>query len=207
MSLKILGGLAKGLPLKMPKEQLIRPTSMLLTRKLFDARQDLSNSYFLDLCAGTGHVGLEAWSHGASRVDFVEGDKRVFSFLEENLSKVRALHPDETKARPIFSFHSTVEKWLDFFLRKSSTDFPLIIFLDPPYEKKQIYRSFFLLLAKYGFRGEVWVESDRLKGIPCEEMTTLAGEYASPGSVKTYSQGDSYVSCFKLFKSLEESRF
>ena len=197
MSLKILGGLAKGLPLKMPKDQLIRPTSMLLTRKIFDARQDLLNSYFLDLCAGTGHVGLEAWSHGASQVDFVESDKRVFSFLEENIAKIRALYPDEIKERPIFSFHSTIEKWLDSFLQKNTSKFPLIIFLDPPYEKKQIYRSFFLLLSKHGFRGEIWVESDRLKGIPCPEMMILAGENASHGRVKTYTHGDSYVACFK----------
>jgi 16S rRNA (guanine966-N2)-methyltransferase len=59
MALKILQGEAKGLSLVAPSSG-TRPTSVLLRRKVFDAHQDMSDSIFIDCCAGTGAMGLEA---------------------------------------------------------------------------------------------------------------------------------------------------
>ena len=73
MPLRILGGKAKGQLLKSPPENSItRPTSVMLKRKFFDAFQDLGEAHFYDLCAGSGSVGIEAWSRGVKQVELVE---------------------------------------------------------------------------------------------------------------------------------------
>ena len=68
--MQIIGGLAKGHGLCVPRG--IRPTSTLLKRKLFDSHQTWEAVNFIDLCAGSGSVGLEAWSRGAKSVCLVE---------------------------------------------------------------------------------------------------------------------------------------
>ena len=67
MSVKILGGFARGLNLLVPKGDLIRPTSIMLKRRVFDFFQRMDDKIFIDLCAGSGAVGLEAWSRGAQK--------------------------------------------------------------------------------------------------------------------------------------------
>jgi 16S rRNA (guanine966-N2)-methyltransferase len=62
MSIKILGGIAKGTILFLPDEKLTRPTLVLLKRKIFDAIQNFDGKIFIDACAGSGAIGLEAWS-------------------------------------------------------------------------------------------------------------------------------------------------
>ena len=62
MGLKILGGIAKGNTINIPKNGSFRPTSIRLKRRLFDFRQNWEGYTFIDLCAGSGAVGIESWS-------------------------------------------------------------------------------------------------------------------------------------------------
>ena len=63
----------------------IRPTQGILRKAIFDILgQDMRGVIFLDLFAGSGAVGLEAFSRGATAVTFVEKDPRVAEILEEN---------------------------------------------------------------------------------------------------------------------------
>ena len=58
MSIKILGGFARGQVLAVPKTDSIRPTSVMLRRRIYDFFQDLDGFYFLDICAGSGAMGF-----------------------------------------------------------------------------------------------------------------------------------------------------
>lgn len=82
----ILAGRFKGRRLSVPANRILRPTTGLLRKALFDLlAPGLAGADFLDLYAGVGSVGLEALSRGAVRVTLVEGDGRVGESLRENI--------------------------------------------------------------------------------------------------------------------------
>jgi hypothetical protein len=103
MSIQILGGLARGRTLDVPTGNLIRPTSVMLRRRLFDARQDMSSFHFYDLCSGSGSVGIEAWSRGAEALFLNEKNAGGFGFngwsayntVVEYLDHYRDAKPEE----------------------------------------------------------------------------------------------------------------
>ena len=76
MSVKILGGPLKGLDLKVCDSKTLRPTSVMLRRKIFDSHQNLEGFFFVDACAGTGAVGIEAFSRGAQKSYFFENNSQ-----------------------------------------------------------------------------------------------------------------------------------
>ena len=81
MSLRVLGGKFKGRPIEVPSSG-TRLTSVLLKRRLFDALQSLEGYHFVDLCAGSGAVGLEALSRGADSVTFVDTGKKQVNLIK-----------------------------------------------------------------------------------------------------------------------------
>ena len=85
---RIIGGSAGGRRLQTPKGDLTRPTSDRVREALFSAVESLLGSLeglrFLDLYAGTGAVGLEALSRGASAATLVEQDRRTAELIRTN---------------------------------------------------------------------------------------------------------------------------
>ncbi|MDP3892016.1 16S rRNA (guanine(966)-N(2))-methyltransferase RsmD [Nocardioides sp.] len=85
---RIIGGAAGGRRLSTPRGQLTRPTSDRVREALFSSLEAWSGSLdglrFLDLYAGSGAVGLEAWSRGAGVVTFVEQDRRTAGLISSN---------------------------------------------------------------------------------------------------------------------------
>jgi 16S rRNA (guanine966-N2)-methyltransferase len=81
--MRVITGKFKGRNINMPKG--IRPTQNKVRKALFDILGDIEGSSFLDLYAGSGAVGLEALSKGASQVIFVEKDKRYTQIIKKNL--------------------------------------------------------------------------------------------------------------------------
>lgn len=126
--LKILGGTARGRVLKSgPKHPALRPILARVKKSLFDILYGrVPNSRFLDLFAGTGAVGLEALSRGASHVAFVEKDRRSIHLLKENLAKLGF----DSRAR-IYQLDATAN------LRPVEGPFHLI-FLGPPYKEELV---------------------------------------------------------------------
>jgi 16S rRNA (guanine966-N2)-methyltransferase len=146
--LRIISGYAKGLKLKGPHGQAIRPTSDRAREALFNIiGSRVRNASVLDLFAGTGALGLEAFSRGAGHVTFVDNDPSALLLIKKNLQIVEKMaaseHMRSDGALPYCSHKPvTVIKYdlrrESFFLNKARTDHPLffdLIFLDPPYEK------------------------------------------------------------------------
>jgi 16S rRNA (guanine966-N2)-methyltransferase len=111
----------------------LRPTSDRLRETLFDvlaAAGNLQDSVWLDLYAGTGAVGIEALSRGASQVYFVESAKRHARLLGENLASLAIsagfeLHEREVaQALPLLESTGVVCDYC---------------FLDPPYRMRGSY--------------------------------------------------------------------
>lgn len=88
--MRIIAGEFRGRLLKSPAGQRTRPTSDRLRETLFNIlnRSLDESSRFLDLCAGTGAVGIEAISRGAAHSTFVDKSRRACALIEENLDRL-----------------------------------------------------------------------------------------------------------------------
>ncbi|HEY7545666.1 MAG TPA: RsmD family RNA methyltransferase, partial [Blastocatellia bacterium] len=82
----MIGGKYRGRRLQTIKGLRVRPTSDRLRETLFNILASLiEGSRFLDVCAGSGAVGIEALSRGAESATFIEISRRACSVIEENL--------------------------------------------------------------------------------------------------------------------------
>ena len=122
--MRIIAGRLKGRRLKAPAWDGLRPTSDRLRETLFNILAPrIEGARVLDGYAGTGAVGLEAISRGASHVTFIEHDRRAVALIEENL-RVCGVQEGYTIHR---GDAATVLPGL------GSSAFDLIL-LDPPYD-------------------------------------------------------------------------
>lgn len=89
---RIIAGSAGGRRLVVPQGRGVRPTSDRVREALFSAVASWCGSLqglrFLDLYAGSGAVGLEAWSRGAGMVTFVESDRRAAAAAADNARRL-----------------------------------------------------------------------------------------------------------------------
>lgn len=122
---RIIGGSAGGRRLATPRGVLTRPTSDRVREALFSAIESWSGSLhglrFLDLYAGSGAIGLEAWSRGAGVVTLVEQDRRTAALISENARAIGFARANVVSA-PVAST-----------LRRPPSAPYDIAFLDPPY--------------------------------------------------------------------------
>lgn len=123
---RIIAGRARGRRLTGPKGSNTRPTSDRVREALFSSLVSLLGSLeglrFLDLYAGTGAVGLEAWSRGAGVVSFVESDRKAAAVISANAESI-GLHRPRVHAASVSRVLST----------SPGAAFD-VVFADPPYD-------------------------------------------------------------------------
>ena len=107
----------------MPKG--IRPTQNRVRKAIFDILGDVKGLSLLELFAGSGAVGLEALSRGASGVVFVENNRNAQLAINSNIQAL--------KLQNCLLMSRRAEETIPF-LHKSGRKFD-IIFMDPPYSK------------------------------------------------------------------------
>jgi 16S rRNA (guanine966-N2)-methyltransferase len=122
---RVIAGRAKGRRLATPKGDATRPTSDRVREALFSAVESWCGSLHglrvLDLYAGSGAVGLEAWSRGAEAVTLVEQDRRTAALVADNARTIGFAQADVRAS----SVAAT--------LRHPPTAPYDVVFLDPPY--------------------------------------------------------------------------
>ena len=130
---RIIAGSRGGQRIAMPPGDRTRPTTDRVREALFSAitawagtaavpaEQSLDGLAFCDLYAGSGAVGLEAASRGASHVFLVERDRRIAQLTRRNA---------EALGLPVDIVVASVE----YALRKSPAQPFDVVFADPPYE-------------------------------------------------------------------------
>ncbi len=192
MSIKILGGLAKGQALFIPPENITRPTSVMLRRKAFDALQDLSDYHFYDLCAGSGAMGVEAWSRGALSSTLVEAHPKALATLKKNLAALKTKYGVHLEERPLTLVGMKLETWLSRDLERALQEKSGVVFFDPPYKDHALYQAFKDALSSCSFEGEVWVESDRLSGVSRDFFSSWGEPH------KIYEHSDSWLARWKF---------
>lgn len=125
--MKITGGQAKGIAIKVSSKSTVRPATDYLRQAVFSSLGPYVNdAHFLDLFAGTGAYGLEAWSRGARSGVFVEKDHNCLSTIKENIEAVA-----KSAERNPFDCKVIQADVFKTVLPKDQFD---LIFADPPYE-------------------------------------------------------------------------
>lgn len=124
--MRIIAGTYKGRVLKSPVGDKTRPTSDRLRETLFNiiGPSIEGDSRFLDLCAGTGAVGIEALSRGAGFCTFVDRSRKSCELIEVNLDHLKV--PEEETEVVCLGSEVYVSRKHD-----KSYDF---LFYDPPYD-------------------------------------------------------------------------
>src|SRR5436190_2978275 len=122
--MRVIGGEARGRPLKGPPRSGVRPTSDRVREAIFDvlASHDCDLTSVLDLYSGTGALGVEALSWGAEHCDFVEADAKACEVVKENVRRVDAADRAKVFCLPVARAASR--------LRGLYT----LVVSDPPYE-------------------------------------------------------------------------
>ena len=120
--MRVITGKARGVTLKTPNGMQTRPTTDRVKEALFSIIQfDIPGARVLDLFGGTGQLGIEALSRGATKAVFVDAGEEACKLIRHNL-RLTKLEQEASVIRA---------DYLDY-LKRSKEKFD-IIFLDPPY--------------------------------------------------------------------------
>lgn len=128
--MRVITGKARGVTLKTPDGMTTRPTADRVKEALFSIINfDIPNASVLDLFGGTGQLGIEALSRGASNAVFVDAGDAPCKLIRENLRRTKL----EAQARVV---RSDYLQYLSNCREKFS-----IVFLDPPYAEEFLENS------------------------------------------------------------------
>lgn len=124
--MRITGGEARGIPLVLPRGDGVRPATDALRQAVFSSlAQRVPDARFLDLFAGSGAYGLEAFSRGAARGIFLERDSRTAACIRRNLAAVAKSLRRDPGSLQVITADATSAPW---------GEPPDLVFIDPPYE-------------------------------------------------------------------------
>ncbi len=180
--LRIIGGRLKGRRLATLPGRMVRPTSDRLRETLFnilDCR--LVGARVLDGCAGTGALGIEALSRGASEVVFVERSERVAVNLQRNIELCGLLGVAQLVVGSLPAVATRQELGEAFDL----------ILLDPPYEAPEIGAILSAMTRSLRENGTIVLE--RSRRVSVEHSADL-------NPVRSLKSGDSVLDFYQLRK-------
>jgi len=154
---RIIGGLVGSRKLASPAKS-TRPTSDRIRESIFnslESKDALQKRSVLDLYAGTGALGLEALSRGATTTVLVESNKQAAAVCIKNARLIQDALADEDHEVSAKVQIQPVQK----FLESNSSKFNLV-FIDPPYEvtNEEVEKNLAALLASISTDSLVLVE-------------------------------------------------
>src|SRR6266404_2073794 len=183
--MRIIAGKYRGRKLKSPPSLQTRPTSDRLRETLFNILAPrIKDARFLDLCAGSGAVGIEALSRGAAHVTFVDQSRKMCALIEANLEELA----DEIDVEVVNG------EALEFLRRRANKEgSPFdIIFFDPPYEA-----DYDVVLERMGDETGVLLATDAIVVVENHKKRDLPEEFGALHRYRTLKQGDSVLSFYQ----------
>lgn len=130
--MRVIAGSARGRTIRSAKGQAMRPTSARVREALFNlAGPHIAGCRFLDLCAGSGSIGIEALSRGAARSFFIDNHPTAISLISRNLDDL------DMSSRAAVVRRDAVDALSHLARRGEVFD---LIFLDPPYDSDLMAR-------------------------------------------------------------------
>lgn len=170
MSLRITAGAYRGRIIHTVPGQAVRPSPAMLREALFNIiGPAIQGGRFLDLCAGSGAVGLEALSRGAAHATFVDNHPASLAVIRRNLEALGALERAALLRRD--AAHAPDE------LARRGERFD-VVFLDPPYDTGTAAACVRAagLRAIIGPRCRLYVQHRRGAALPAASGWRLADE-------------------------------
>ena len=163
--MRIIAGRLKGRRLSAPKGQAVRPTSDSLRETLFNVLgTDVVDARVLDGFAGTGALGIEAWSRGAQHVTFIERDRHAHAALVANLQACGLVTND---ADPQRNQEVACVIIRGDFLSARATGAPFdLTLLDPPYDIARLEEVLDKGAALTSTAGRIVLEHSRRRESP-----------------------------------------
>jgi len=177
--MRIIAGTLKGRRLDPPDWDGLRPTSDKLRETLFNVlNRRIQGARVLDGYAGTGAVGIEAISRGASHVTFVESDPRAVRLVERNLGRCAV-----TDRYAIIR-----ARFADAATRFPAGAFDLVL-LDPPYGPEHMRNALEAAAPLVASDGLLILEHARRDAVPAD-LTSIRKmrDIISGDSVLTFYQ-------------------
>ena len=174
--MRIISGKFRGLKLHSPTNIEIRPTSDRLRESLFSIIN--SNKYdvniidanVIDICTGTGALGIEALSRGAKNLYLIDNEQNSLDIVKTNLSKIKS-----------YGIESSV------YIRKADAKKPFkninlifnIVLIDPPYNSS-IIQQCLPLLKEYNLIDKnslIFAETSKQETISVENFKVLDAKF------------------------------
>jgi 16S rRNA (guanine966-N2)-methyltransferase len=149
--IRIIGGLYRGKKIPVPAQEDLRPTPNRVRETLFNwLMHDIREARCLDAFAGSGSLGLEAFSRGASHVTFIEQSAQAYQQLHQVIKQFNSpkLHLLQTDAYQ--------------YLQSQGPSYN-IVFLDPPFAHNALDSCLHYLSSSSIVEPEglVYIESDK----------------------------------------------
>ena len=185
--MRIISGKFKGHKLNIPKNFLIRPTTDRFKESLFSIinsekySSNIQGKYFLDLCSGSGGIGIEAFSRGAKKVYMIDKNQDAINLINKNLSKMELINE---LGNNLFVLKKDITKIKK--LQLPQFDF---IYLDPPYSSN-IYSIVLESISDSKIlnnKGLILIETDKLINVDKLNLEEIFSKKIS----------SSYLQCFK----------
>ena len=193
--MRVIAGSFRSRPLLAPAGMDTRPTADRLRETLFNvltngAVNRIAGAAFLDLYAGSGSVGIEALSRGASAVTFVEQGAAALGALQKNLENLKLRVGGDLRVE---------KRSVGRFLRGAADKgVPIkfsVVFLDPPYELADEYA---LALGLLGGECAGLLAPEALVAAEHRRKDPLADSFGRLKRTRLLEQGDAGLSFYAL---------
>lgn len=160
---KIIGGEFKGKFIEIPNIQTTRSSKSILKESLFNTLQfDIIDKNFVEVFSGSGSIGLEALSRGASKCYFIEYNKIAYRVLQDN---IKLLNP--SKCHHIYG--DSFEKFDTILGMLKNSNEKTYFYFDPPFVTRDgmddVYDKTLLLIEK--------IDASMCEMVIVEHMTQL----------------------------------
>ena len=184
--MRIIAGTYRSRILTAPKGTETRPTSDRLRETLFNILAPrLEGCRFVDLYAGTGAVGIEAISRGATHVWFAENSEPAMASVRANLAALKITRGFTLEERGVGAMLQRLGKVAQLMD---------IVYLDPPYEAADEYEGTLNFLGSV--RGRTLLTPDALVIAEHSSKSPLAARYGALHQTRTKKQGEAALSFY-----------
>ena len=183
--MRVIAGKYRGRNLKSPPTLEVRPTSDRLRETLFNViAPRIRDTRFLDLCAGSGAIGIEALSRDAIHATFVDCSRRMTALIKSNLELCRITEAES----------EVVQSEASEFLRRATKKHAApwdIVYFDPPYAE-----DYLAVLNVLSFQAEALLTDDGLVIVEHHHKNQLHDEIGILRRTRILKQGDSALSFY-----------
>lgn len=189
--MRVIAGRYRGCQLRVLRGLRVRPTTDRVRESVFAIlRHDIPGARVLDLFAGSGSLGIEALSRGASHATFVDAYAPCLETVRQNLATARA---ESESARLI---RADAANALEMFVA-SSESFD-VVFVDPPYDSNLANES----LRTIGINGTV--TETGVVVVEHASKTPPGDFYADLARVRVEPYGETAVSFFRRVRQADD---